>query len=138
MSSPIGRSKHYSLKKGTYINAIFFFSKTKSKWTQHCWSKTPTLLDVTCCVRLHTRVVGSCCAKFKKGQTFVLFRDRQRVAQPWLFPFAHSSNIVRATHANYTWYLKPYGLYPGLYYGYPSHDALQLPTLLGLVASACT
>ena len=31
----------------------------------------PTLLDVTCCVRLHTlllmRVVGSCCAKFEIG-----------------------------------------------------------------------
>ena len=31
-----------------------------------------TLLDVTCCVRLHTllRVVGCCCAKFETGQTF--------------------------------------------------------------------
>ena len=31
----------------------------------------PTLLDVTCCVRLHTllHVVG-CCAKFETGQTF--------------------------------------------------------------------
>ena len=32
----------------------------------------PTLLDVTCCVRLHTllRVVGSCGAKFETSQTF--------------------------------------------------------------------
>ena len=31
-----------------------------------------TLLDVTCCVHLHTllHVVGSCCAKFETGQTF--------------------------------------------------------------------
>ena len=31
-----------------------------------------TLLDVTCCVRLHTllHVVGSCCAKFVTGETF--------------------------------------------------------------------
>ena len=31
----------------------------------------PTLLDVTCCVRLHTllRIVGSCCAKFETGKT---------------------------------------------------------------------
>ena len=33
-----------------------------------------TLLDVTCCVRLHTRcmlldVIGSCCANFETGQT---------------------------------------------------------------------
>ena len=32
----------------------------------------PTLLDVTCCVCLHTllHVVGSCCVKFETGQTF--------------------------------------------------------------------
>ena len=32
----------------------------------------PTLLDITCCVRLHTllHVVGCCCAKFETGQTF--------------------------------------------------------------------
>jgi len=31
-----------------------------------------TLVDATCCVRLHTllHVVGSCCAKIKTGQTF--------------------------------------------------------------------
>ena len=31
-----------------------------------------TLLDVTCCVRLHTllHVVGCCCAKFETSQTF--------------------------------------------------------------------
>ena len=31
----------------------------------------PTLLDVTCCVRLYIllRVVGSCCAKFETSQT---------------------------------------------------------------------
>ena len=32
----------------------------------------PTLLDVTCFVRLHTllHVVGSCCVKLESGQTF--------------------------------------------------------------------
>ena len=32
----------------------------------------PTLLDVTCCVRLHTllHVVACCCGKFEAGQTF--------------------------------------------------------------------
>ena len=32
----------------------------------------PTLLDVTCCVRLHTplHVVACCCAKFETSQTF--------------------------------------------------------------------
>ena len=34
--------------------------------------KPPTLLDVTCCVRLHTmlHVVGSCRVKFETRQTF--------------------------------------------------------------------
>ena len=40
-------------------------------------------------------------------------------------------NIVGAAHAHYAWFTKTYGLYP-------SHDALQVPTLLGVVASVCT
>ena len=80
----------------------------------------PTLLDATCCVRLHTllHVVACCCAKFETGQTF----------QPTT---SNSSNNVGATHAHYAWFTKTYGLYP-------SHDALQVPTLLGVVASVCT
>ena len=35
-----------------------------------------------------------------------------------------------ATHADYAWFTKTYGLYP-------SHDVLQVPTLLGVVASVC-
>ena len=42
-----------------------------------------------------------------------------------------SSNIAGATHAHYTWFTKTYGLYP-------SYDALQVPTLLGVVSSVCT
>ena len=50
----------------------------------------PTLLDVTCCVRLHTllHVVACCCAKFEPVKlfsqqlpTFLLFRDPRSVAQ---------------------------------------------------------
>ena len=40
-------------------------------------------------------------------------------------------NIGGATHAHYACFTKTYGLYP-------SHDALQVPTLLGVVASVCT
>ena len=47
-----------------------------------------TLLDVTCCVRLHTllhvmilRVVGSCCATFETGQTF---RPGKRTQHFWV------------------------------------------------------
>ena len=63
--------------------------------------------------------------------TFLLFRDRRSVAQQRWIRLHSSSNIVGATHAHYAWLTKTYGLYP-------SHDALQVPTLLGVVASVCT
>ena len=63
--------------------------------------------------------------------TFLLFRDRRSVAQQCWIRLHSSSNIVGATHAHYVWFTKTYGLYP-------SYDALQVPTLLGVVASVCT
>ena len=62
--------------------------------------------------------------------TFLLFRDRRSVAQQCWIRLHSSSNIVGATHAYYAWFTKTYGLYP-------SHDALQVPTLLGAVSSVC-
>ena len=63
--------------------------------------------------------------------TFLLFRDHRSLAQQFWMCLRSSSNIVGTTYAHYTWSLKSYGLYP-------SHDALQVPTLLGVVASVCT
>ena len=63
--------------------------------------------------------------------TFLLSRDRRSVAQQCWIRLHSSSNIVGATHAHYAWITKTYGLYS-------SHDALQVPTLLGVVASVCT
>ena len=100
----------------------------------------PALLDVTCCVSLQTllHVVGCCCVKFETVKLFsphlptlLLFRDHRSVAQQCWIRLQSSSNIVGATHAYYAWFTKTYGLYP-------SHDALQVPTLLGVVASVCT
>ena len=62
--------------------------------------------------------------------TCLLFRDRRSVAQQCWIRSHSSSNIVGATHAHYPWFTKTYGLYP-------SHDALQVPTLLGVVACVC-
>ena len=46
----------------------------KAPWkrTHHCWSTTPNIMDVTCCVWLQTllHVVACCCAKFENGETF--------------------------------------------------------------------
>ena len=56
------------------------------------------------------------------------------VLQCWI-RLHSSSNIVGATHAHYTW--SAWSL-PSLIAVHPSHDALQVPTLFGVVASICT
>ena len=63
--------------------------------------------------------------------TFLLLRDRRSVAQQCWIRLHSSSNIVGASHAHYAWFTKTCGLYP-------SHDALKVLTLLGVVASVCT
>ena len=63
--------------------------------------------------------------------TFLSFCDRRSVAQQCWIRLHSSSNIVGAAHAHYAWFTKTYVLYP-------SHDAPQVPTLLGVVASVCT
>ena len=40
-------------------------------------------------------------------------------------------DCVGAMRAHYTWFARSYRLYP-------SHDALQVPTLIGDLASVCT
>ena len=57
--------------------------------------------------------------------TFLLFRDRQSVAQECWIRLHSPSNIVGATHAHYGWFTKTYWLYP-------FHDALQVQTLMRL------
>ena len=87
----------------------------------------------TCCMLLD--VVAQSLKPVKLfGQqlpTFLLFCDRRSVAQQCWIRLHSSSNIVGATHAHYAWITKTYGLYS-------SHDALQVPNLLGVVASVCT
>ena len=102
------------------------------------------LLDVKCCVRLQTlwHVIAFCWELLNQSlkpvkrlsrqlPTFLLFSDHRSVAQQCCIRSHSSCNIVGATHAHYTWFPYSYGLYP-------SHDALQVPTLLELVASVCT
>ena len=62
--------------------------------------------------------------------TFLLFRDRRSVVQQCWIRLRSSSNTVKATHAHYAWFTETYGLSS-------SYDALQVPTLLGVVASVC-
>ena len=104
--------------------------------SQHCRMLQVASVCTPCFMLLD--VVACCCAKFETCQTFQpttlnisLFRDRRSVAQQCWICLHSSSNIVGATHAHYTRFTKTYGLCP-------SHDALQVPTLLGVVASVCT
>ena len=62
--------------------------------------------------------------------TFLLFRDRRSVAQQCWIRLHSFSNTVGAAHAHNALFTKTYVLYP-------SHDALQVPSLLGVVASVC-
>ena len=92
--------------------------------------KDPSLIDVSCCVHLHS----FCCVLLgvgaqslkpvkllnKQFQTFLLFCDRRSVAQQCWIRLHSSSNI----HAR------------KLHMVYPSHYALQLPTLLAMHTTA--
>ena len=99
----------------------------------------PTLLDDTCCVRLYTLLHVLARAQSLKPvkllsqhlPTFLLFRDRRSVAQQFWIRLRSFSNIVEVTHSYDA-------LSPRSYRSYPSHDALQVPTLHGVVASVCT
>ena len=86
--------------------------------SQHCWM-------------LHVPSVKPVKLFSQQLPTFLLFLDRRSVAQQCWIRLHSSSNIVGATQAHYAWFKKTYGLYP-------SRDALQVPTLLGAVASVCT
>ena len=94
----------------------------------------PFAHPVACCWML-LRVVAQSLKPVKlfsqQLPTFLLFRDRRSVAQQCWIRLDSSSNIVGATHSHYPWITKTYGLYF-------SHDALQVPNLLGVVASVCT
>ena len=68
--------------------------------TQRPEQTDATLLDVTCCVRLHTllHVVGSCCAKFDTGQNFSYVpNERHNSLYCWLLgPFARSLKSTKS------------------------------------------
>ena len=132
-------SRRYNNKKHVTLTTLTNSSTIKSKlriapckWTQHCW-----VLHVApvCTLLLHAVARSLKRVKLLSEQlpTFLLFRDRRGVAQQCWIRLHSYSNIVRATHAprQNSCLKKSRGLYP-------SHDALQVPTLLGVVASVCT
>ena len=149
------------LEDDAYLNAFFFCKRMKETFLQPsliitqlglhanghnivdqqlptlivgCYMLRPFAHPVARCWML-LRVVAQSLKPVKlfsqQLPTFLLFRDRRSVAQQCWIRLHSSSNIVGATHAHYAWFTKTYGLYP-------SHNALQVPTLLGVVASVCT
>ena len=98
--------------------------------SRHFWMLHVASVCTPCCMLLDVVAQSLKPVKLFSQQlpTFLLFRDRRSVAQQCWIRLHSSSNIVGATHAHYEWFTKTYGLYP-------SHDALQVPTLLGVVAT---
>ena len=133
-----------SWNKTVYSQRVWIGYNTEApcKRIQHCWPTTPNIVGyymlrpfahpVSCCWMLLCVVAHSLKpVKLFSQQlpAFLLFHDRRRVAQQcWIR--LHSSSNIGATHAHYVWFTKTYGLYP-------SYDALQVPKLLGVVASVC-
>ena len=115
-------------------------SKLPCKRKQHFWSAAPNIVECYM-LRPFAHPVACCCTKSETGQTqfesttpkisFVLCS--RSVAQQCWIRLHSSSNVVMATHAHYTWFTTSlnYGLYP-------SHDALQVPTYLRVIASVGT
>ena len=101
--------------------------------SHHCWMSHVASVCTTCCVLLGVFAPSLKPVKLLNQQlpTFLLFRDLRSVALQCCIGLHSSSNIVGAMHAHYTWFTTSYGLQP-------SHDALQIPTLLGAVSSICT
>ena len=101
--------------------------------SQHCWMLHVASVCTPCCMLLDVVAQSLKPVKLFSQQlpTFLLFRDCRSVARQCWIRLHSSSNIVGATQAHYAWFTKTYGLYP-------SHDALQVPTLFGVVAFVWT
>ena len=100
--------------------------------SQHCWMLHVASVCTPCCMMLDVAQSLKPVKVFSQQlPTFLLFRDRRSVAQQCWIRLHSSSNIVGATHAHRAWFTKTYWLYP-------SPDALQVSTLLGVVVSVCT
>ena len=117
---------------------LFFHNSCPEYGWNRLWMKFVWMLHVAsvctpCCMLLDVVAQSLKPVKVFSQQlpTFLLFRDRWSVAQQCWIRLHSSSNIVGATHAHYAWFTKTGGLYP-------SDDALQVPTLLGVAASVCT
>ena len=94
--------------------------------SRHCWMIHVASVCTSCCMLL--RVVAQSLKPVKllnqRLPTILFFRDRRRIR------LHSSSNILEATHAHHVTWSPVFGLECAKSFGlYPSHDALQVPTL---------
>ena len=117
----------------SYLSPVQTDATLLANNSQNCWMLHVASVCTPCCMLLDVVAQSLKPVKLFSQQlpTFLLFCDRWSVTQQCWIRLHSSSNIVGATHAHYTWFTKTYGLYP-------SYDALQVPTLLGVVLSVCT
>ena len=106
---------------------VRFFLRLLITNSQHRWMLHVVSICTPCCMLLHVVAQSLKPVKLFSQQlpTFLSFCDRRSVAQQCWICLHSSSNFVGATHAHYAWFPTTYGLYP-------SHDALQVATLLGV------
>ena len=107
---------------------------------QHCWLTTPNIVGCYM-LRPHAHPVAygwKLLHKLETGQTFEPTIPNiscvpwsPSIAQQCWIDLYSSSNIVGPTHVHYIWFTTSHWLHP-------SHFALEVPTLLGVVASNCT
>ena len=122
-----------------------FYYKAPCNLTQHCWLTTPNIVGcyllrpfahpvACCCVFLGIVAQSLTPVKVLSQQlpTFLLFRDRRSIAQQcWIrLPqlFQHCWSHAHALHI----------VCKVVWVAYPSHDAPQVLTLMGVVAAICT
>ena len=114
--------------------------KSRANGRRIVGQQLPTLLDVTCCVRLHTplHVVACCWEMLRKVWNLSNFEPTtpnisfdQWLPKYIMVRLHSSSSSAGATHANYKWSTKSSG-------SNPSHDAVQVPTIIRLHTIANT
>ena len=87
----------------------------------------PTMLGVVLCV------LAVVCKRMQQLQTSLgpAVHRGKNATRKCVMSVRGPNNVVAVRHAHYARFTKTYGLYY-------SHNALQVPTLLGVVASVCT
>ena len=135
--SRLSKREHCPQRKDSkhmFVSHCHVFMSIKENPEAEAHVRLHTLLHVVACCCVLLGIVAQSLNPVKRLSqqllNFFLFPDRRGLAQQCCRLHC-SFNTLGATHAHYTCSPKHYGLYP-------PHDALHVPTLLGVVAPVCT